>query len=392
MSTSNQAAEALLHGNFEEARMLLNAGAPLSGPFVDNNKQQIISNIFRQKAFDLVDILVKNGLLETDVYELDRFDNSIFYHIARNLSADEASVGFLQDFLPRISNHNDEVQDQTALGYCLDNAADPKLVQCLIDAGFDVQYKNNAENGLLHQVIRKNMLPEEKGIAYLHLLISSGMDVNDKNIVGETPLIAAVKNRKTDYLEVLLQNGANPNEQDKQGNTPFYYAVAEQFNAEAFTVLSQYATPDWESRNRDGDTVLCAFMRMMQGSDGDIKLFTLLLENGAELTQTSPYYGAPKSGLHWLAEKPAAVLQQVLALHSADMHYQDENGDTLLHKVCAYNVNYDANAAKEIYRKVKMLLDAGADPAATNNKDETPLMLAQQDNLKVKTVALLMGS
>ena len=32
----------------------------------------------------------------------------------------------------------------------------------------------------------------------------------------------------------------------------------------------------------------------------------------------------------------------------------------------------------------------GADTNATNNKDETPLMIASTDNLKVKTVELLL--
>ncbi|MOA66374.1 hypothetical protein D3C78_1931100 [compost metagenome] len=53
-------------------------------------------------------------------------------------------------------------------------------------------------------------------------------------------------------------------------------------------------------------------------------------------------------------------------------------------------MNYDAEAAKEIYRKVKLLLENGADKEITNDKDETALALASTDNLKVKTVELLM--
>ncbi len=46
--------------------------------------------------------------------------------------------------------------------------------------------------------------------------------------------------------------------------------------------------------------------------------------------------------------------------------------------------------AKETYRKVKLLLDHGADISITNDKDETALILASADNLKIKTVELLM--
>ena len=77
-------------------------------------------------------------------------------------------------------------------------------------------------------------------------------------------------------------------------------------------------------------------------------------------------------------------------MDSIDINEQDNEGNTLLHKVCAYNVNYDAEAAKETYRKVKLLLENGADKDIANDKDETPLMLASGDNLKIKTVELLM--
>jgi ankyrin repeat protein len=39
---------------------------------------------------------------------------------------------------------------------------------------------------------------------------------------------------------------------------------------------------------------------------------------------------------------------------------------------------------------VKVLLEAGADVSLLNDKEETALMLAEKDNLKVKTVELLL--
>jgi len=113
-----------------------------------------------------------------------------------------------------------------------------------------------------------------------------------------------------------------------------------------------------------------------------------MVADGADLRQPGTYYGEPKSPLDWIAEKRSEILKAVI--DSVDVHAQDDKGNTILHKVCAHNVNFDAEAAKEVYCKAKLLLDAGADPSITNDKDETALMLAQQDNLKVKTVELLM--
>lgn len=114
------------------------------------------------------------------------------------------------------------------------------------------------------------------------------------------------------------------------------------------------------------------------------------MQDGANIYQTSPYYEAPKSGADWIAEKSVELLKTVLDAGAIEINRRDDKGNTLLHKVCGFNVNYDTNAAKETYRKAKLLLEAGADPELTNDKDETPLTLAQQDNLKIKTVELLL--
>ena len=102
------------------------------------------------------------------------------------------------------------------------------------------------------------------------------------------------------------------------------------------------------------------------------------------------HYGQPKSGIDFIVEKKSDILKSVLENVSLDINEQDNQGNTILHKVCAYNVNYDAEAAKEIYRKVKLLLENGADKDITNDKDENALTLASTDNLKIKTVELLM--
>lgn len=391
MYTLNKTAEAILCGNLAEAREKLSNGEMLSGQFVENNKGQLFSSILNYKAFDLVESFIKAGLIQTDIYEYDSFDQSFFSSIARELKNDEESISFLQGFLQKIDSKNDEVKDQTLLGYCLDNGALPVVIKCLVNAGCNARYKNNAERNFAHQVVSKNMLPEEKGIAYLEILLGEGVDINDKDISGQTPLMVAVKGRKSEITSWLLQNGADPNEQDKNGNTAFYIAAVEQFDEEMLKKLCEYGTPDFDLRNREEATLMGDFMRMMQGSQSDIRLLDILLQAGADLTQTSPYYMEPKSGIDWLTEKGSDVLQFVLSNNNLDLNAQDNFGNTLLHKICAYNVNFDAEIARDLYKKVKLLLEAGADVSITNDNDETPLMLAQKDNLKIKTVELLMS-
>jgi uncharacterized protein len=389
MTPEKAVAEAILHGKMDEARERLQNGEPLASQYAENNKSQLINKILQAKAFDLIDPLIEHGLIQTDVYEYDNFDRSVFKNIAMSLKADEESLIFLRGFLKKIANKNDEVRDTTVLQYCMEQAADPAIIQCLIEEGFDVQYKNNADMNLLHQVVNKGMLDETKGNAYIELLISNGVDVNHRNIVGTTPLMLAVQRAKKNYLDLLLQNGADPNEQDNKGNSAFYFAVVEQLNKGVYDKLKEYALPDFDNANKEGEHIFTGYLRMANGSDATA-LVLQMMEDGASIYQASPYYQAPKSGVDWLAEKSPELVKAVLGTGTVDVNRQDDQGNTFLHKVCAYNVNYDQTVAKNLYQKVKLLLEAGADASITNDKEETPLMLAAKDNLKVKTVDLLM--
>jgi len=391
MFTPNKAAEAILRGQFDEARQYLDNGETLTGTYVEHNRSQLFSSILRGRAFDLAERFIDAGLIETDVYEYENFDRSFFRNIAMDLRDDEVSLEFLRAFMEKISNKNDEVKDRTLLGYVLEQGAGPAIISALIETGCNVNYRNNADRNLIHQVVSRNMLPEEKGVAYLEILSREGVDISQKDIMGETPLLMAVKNNKEAYIAWLLQQGADPSEQDNQGRTAFYIAAAELFDPALFRMLCAYGMPDPELRTAEGITVINELMRIMQGSNNEMELLQLVLESGASLSQSSSYYGTSKSGIDWLAEKPSAVLQYVLKAHFIDVNEQDASGNTILHKVCGYNVNFDAETARDLYKKAKMLLEAGADPSITNDRDEIPQQLAEQDNLKIKTVELLLG-
>jgi uncharacterized protein len=393
MSTQNKIEEYIFQGNIDAAREALKNGESFSDQYLKNNFSQITAKIFDAKAIDLIDALIKAGYIETDIYELDNFDKSIFSTVARDLKGDEESVAFFKELMSKIDNVNDEVSDQTLLGYCIEKGAAVPIIKSLIeDSGCNTQYKNNAGENLIYRLINIYGLNTEKAIAYIHLLLENSLDINEKNIVGTTPLLCAVKRSKPEYIPTLLDNGADANETDNLENNAFYYAVAEQSSYEMYDLLAGSATANFNIINKDGRTVLTEFIRSMSDSESSLKFLERLLSDGADLNYCAQYYGKPKSALDYLAEKKATILKSALDVASIDLNEQDNEGNTLLHKICEYNVNYDAEAAKETYRKVKLLLENGADKDITNDKDETALMIASGDNLKIKTVELLMKS
>jgi uncharacterized protein len=391
MQTQNQIENFLFQGKFDEARESLNNGENFNGQYLQNNFSQITAKIIEAREMDFIDRLIKAGFIDTDIYELDSFDKSIFSSLAQNIKDDAASISFFKEIMSKVDNSNDEISDQTLLGYCIEKEAVPEVIRSLIeDFGCNATYKNNAQENFIHKIVNNYSLNAEKGQEYIKILLENGVDINEKNVVGTTPLMYAVKRNKKEYIPLLLENGADPNETDNQQNSSFYYAVGEQFSIPMYELLAASSSANFDTINKDGRTLLTEFIRMMSDSEHDLNALQRLLSDGADLNHCAHYYGNPKSGLDYIAEKKSGILKSVLDSGSIDVNEQDNQGNTILHKVCAYNVNYDAEAAKEIYRKVKLLLENGADKDITNDKDENALTLASADNLKIKTVELLM--
>jgi ankyrin repeat protein len=383
---------------FEEAKTLIQNGEKLSKTIQEHQKSSILDNLVREKQYEILNMMVKDKTIETDIYEFDNFDKSIFQSIVRSLGDTDEDIAFFNDFITHFDNLNDEVNTKTLLAYLFENGVSLGLIKACIDAGCATNFKNNAEENYIHQVVksffRRYGLNDEQTTdllkGYIDILINGGVDVNEGNVVQETPLITAIKFNKKNLIAHLLENGADPNHTDRDGNSAFFYAVAHSQSESVYDTLRDFASPDFDQINKDGVNLLFEYARMMSNSESGVNFLKKLIEDGADLYQTSKWYSADKTPLDVIAEKQADILQAVMETGKVDINRTDDEGNTLLHKVCAYNVNYEADKAKETYRKVKILIENGADTAISNDKDQTALMLASDDNLKIKTVELLM--
>ena len=139
---------------------------------------------------------------------------------------------------------------------------DAYAIKKLIDAGADVNAKNNDGDTPLHDTTRNENWCEENldGTACIRPetnpaivnvvkeLINAGADIHAKNKIGETPLHLAVKyldmdfvlesyppiyvDNDNDYLiREFIKAGANINAKNNSGETPLHYAAS---NAAAY--------------------------------------------------------------------------------------------------------------------------------------------------------------
>ncbi|WP_442588781.1 ankyrin repeat domain-containing protein [Pedobacter sp. AW31-3R] len=383
--------EAFKNSNFQEARELLKEESNFPSDLRPFERIPLFDQLIIGRAFDIIQLLVDHQLIETDLFEYDTFDRTLVQSIFKNLKEDEESVAFLDDFLSRLQSLNDEVKGESILAYALENGTALFIIKGLIQAGCDINWVNNAEDTYLHQITSNNRINPERAAEYLVLFLAEGLDINATNVVDKTPLMEAISRNKPVLIEILLENGASCNVQDKSGETAFYNAVVNMLNPKLYLKMVEYESPDFELRTKNGETILHEYIkRLNRPAEESLNFLTRMIEDGADLYAPALYYGKEKTPVATAAEKPFEIFKAILDTGKVEVSATDEEGNTILHLVCKYDINFDKEAAKDTYRKVKALLELGADANLSNSRDETPLMLASSDNLKSKTVELLL--
>ncbi len=157
-------------------------------------------------------------------------------------------------------------------------------------------------------------------------LLKNGADINVRDDAsGMTPLLYAVRSKKSNMIHLLVEMGADLEARDPDGYKPLHYASLKGDGDTCLYLLTKGANPI--ATTNDGRTAL-----MLAASTGDRKAVTVLLQKGA------------------------------------GPNLQDNAGETAL--MCAIN--------RQKLLAVNILLDDGADFTICNNKGEDALTIAKE--------------
>ncbi|KAF2509127.1 ankyrin repeat domain-containing protein [Flavobacterium foetidum] len=384
--------------NFKDAQAIydyINAGYGFPDEWFEPEAMlNPIQSLMAEDAGDFAFGIFERTKYVLDLYEYDSFFSTIYSVFNYDTPPTEKNLGLFWHIVSNTQNINEEVSNKTLLSYYLDRGLPAEFFYMLAEAGCDVNYRSSSGHTYLHDIIDIywHMIHEDTKLVWFIMLINAGIDINQKNNEGETPLIYAVKKGADLYVKTLMDNGADPNETDNYKCSAFYYTMAYGNRNVAFEIMKKHASPDFETLNRYGETSFIAFMKQFQGEEYNMELLPKLIEAGAYFSQTvlGPH-GNQISAISLLADKNLEVLKFVVEQGFIDIYEKDNNGNTILHHVCASYIGGNSETAKEVYRKVKLLVEQGADPEALNDKDETPMMLAILDDAKGKTVELLLA-
>ncbi|MFF0532713.1 ankyrin repeat domain-containing protein [Nocardia amikacinitolerans] len=109
-------------------------------------------------------------------------------------------------------------------------------------------------------------------------LLASGLDPNDRDNDGVTPLHGAAQYDGLDTVRVLLDAGAEVDAQDNQGDTPLFYALRSPWSTAAVVQLLRERGADPLLANARGNTPL-SYIGMITNKPDIRAVFADLLDD-----------------------------------------------------------------------------------------------------------------
>ena len=233
-----------------------------------------------------------------------------------------------------------------------------KVVQELIKAGVNV----NENDGYGYTPLRFAILNGKPEVA--QVLIKAGADVNENNGWGYTPLLHAIYNGKLEVAQVLIEAGADVNVKDKDGNTPLHFAAGGG-RTEVVKALVQ-AGAKMEEKNKNGNTPLHDAVW-----GGRTEVVKALIQAGAKMEEKDNIGNTPLHSAIWGRHTEVV---KALVQAGAKMEEKNENGDTPLHFAVGF-FNKDI---------IKALIEAGADVNAKDKYGKTAADLLEESIVRAR--------
>ncbi len=246
----------------------------------------------------------------------------------------------------------------------------PAKVDELIARGVDLNQTNNVGETPVYAASQKGYLD------ILGRLIAAGADINQaKTDNGATPLFIACYNKHIEIVKKLIEAGADINKaKTDTGVTPLYIASLNNY-MEILKVLIEAGADVNKPRTGTGATPLynaCFY--------GYIEIVKVLIEAGADINQVKTDDGA--TPLYIAGANNNIEIVKVLIETGADLNKpRTDNGATPLHRACEKN-NIEI---------VKLLVNAGVDINKEDTKGHTPLFNACKSN-NIEIVKLLINA
>lgn len=234
-----------------------------------------------------------------------------------------------------------------------------ELVHLLLDHGANLKAKGIVQ--AICQVCKMDTIQR---------VFKMGADINAIDESGNNLLHFAARNEDSEVLRLMFDLGfplAHINQQNNGGKTPLMKAVKIGNTENILALIARGANPDFVSTN--GSTAL-----HVACSWDHAEIASLLVNAGANIEAVDSNLMRP---VHHAAYISSTKMLRVVVENGADISATTRREDTALHLLLADLTEKSGKKyVARILEGVKILIAANANPAAQNQKGETPLDLA----------------
>ncbi len=211
-------------------------------------------------------------------------------------------------------------------------------------------------------------------------LLKQGIGINTTDCHGNTALMEAIYNYRTDTAKVLIENGADLNMQNNLpfGKTALINAVERDLEDMVIALINKGAYLDIQDIS--GQTAL-----IKAAQHGYTTIAKILIANGANITikektkvsglMIPGEYG--RNALMIAAQNGHAEIITALIEKGASLDEKTEGGDTAL-TLCIESCSTALFSRDGYIQTAKALIENGADINIQNNRRDTPLILAKR--------------
>ena len=196
---------------------------------------------------------------------------------------------------------------------------DPKIVQCVVDEGADVNAVDNLGNPMLHEAI------ENDNVKIVGILVDANADVNAVDNLGNPMLHEAIENNNVEIVGILVDANPDVNVVDNLGNPMLHEAI----------------------------------------ENDNVKIVGILVDANADVNAVDNL-GNPM--LHEAIENNNVEIVGILVNRNANVDAKDGLGDPVLHQAIEENA----------VGIVRILVDANADVNAEDRFEKSPLTRAKE--------------
>lgn len=208
-------------------------------------------------------------------------------------------------------------------------------------------------------------------------LISKGIDLNEANYEGVTPLMRASSYARHGIVKMLIDVGAKLDEQDADGDTALMKACKNGASLSAEYLIA--AKADLEKVNRRNDTAFSIALDNRYKLNGkDDVIFRALMRNGADINRQ--YEEGETKLIRALKSGRNLSLANLLITKKVDLNIRDNSGSTAMH--------WAAHHGSDV--QINKMIKYGAALNCQDMNGYTALMNAIDKN-NISTAKLLAG-